>query len=438
MRLTLIAALLCFAAVTPPNAAAQVQTQASPATSVIAEVHADGSRRYSETQIAAAAGLKPGDNVTRDDIQAAADRLTNLGVFSRVNYRFSSLGAKIKVEFQMEDASQVPVSFDNFPWLADSELAAAIRQSAPLFDGYAPTSGAELDLMTSGITTLLKSRGLPDTVEHHLVAHPSRDGMLMQFSIDGPEITVDSIDFGDALARNSEQLRDRQQDLLHKPYSRFTLEVFENEQIRPLYISAGYLQVRFDEPALKIASAGAPATSPAKISVTLRIDPGLSYHLGAIDWSGVTAIPADTLASLMVQKPGDLADGMRLTAAWQRVATEYGHRGYLDVKMDHVPDYSDAKATVSYHVAVNEGPQYHMGALVLTGLSLDAERQVRAVWRLAPGAVFDGTYFHTMLAKLEKPSPEIFGQLPVHYAELGYFLRVDSDKHTADVLLDFK
>ena len=48
----------------------------------------------------------------------------------------------------------------------------------------------------------------------------------------------DSLDFGDAMARNSEQLRDRQQDLLHKPFSRIDLDVFENEQVRPIYLSS--------------------------------------------------------------------------------------------------------------------------------------------------------------------------------------------------------
>jgi outer membrane protein assembly factor BamA len=139
-----------------------------------------------------------------------------------------------------------------------------------------------------------------------------------------------------------------------------------------------------------------------------------------------------------VMKPGDLVDGMRLAAAWQRVAAEYAHRGYLDVKLEHAPVFDDAKGTVSYHVMVNEGPQYHMGELVLTGLSLEADHQVRAVWRLARGAVFDGAYFETMLNKLAAPSPDVFGSLPVHYTTMGHFLRVNSENHTADVLLDFK
>ena len=33
---------------------------------------------------------------------------------------------------------------------------------------------------------------------------------------------------------------------------------------------------------------------------------------------------------------------------------------------------------------------------------------------------------------------DIFGEMPIHYTEFGHWLRPDTDKHTVDVLLDFK
>ncbi len=421
------------------SAGSRAQAPAPPAnaagSAVIAEVHASGSTRYTDDQVAAAAGLKPGDKVTREQIQAGADQLSNLGIFSLVNYRFTTAANKIIITFELKDATVVPVSFDNFPWLTDDELTAAIRQTVPLFDGQVPTDGAELDQISAAITNLLKSRGLPTMVEHRLVAHPTRDGMLMQFSVDGPDILVDSVDFGEATARNSEKLRDRQQDLLHKPYSRLTLDVFENEQIRPLYVSSGHLRVHFGEPSVRITTASPKAAS--KAFITLPIDPGPVYTLAVVDWQGANGLASETLVNLLVLKQGEIADGMRLEAAWQRIEAEYAHRGYLDAKIDPLPEFDESNARVSYHVHVNEGTQYHMGEMVLTGLSLDADKHLQYVWKIPKGAVFDGTYYNEMLTKLAKPSADIFGQQPVHYTELGHFLRTNPD-HTVDVLLDFK
>jgi len=429
----IFAALIAvFAAAFAPSAAAQAQPSA-----VIAEIHVSGSTLHPEAAIAAASGLKPGDNVTRDQIQGGADRLTALGVFTIVNYKFSSVGAKIRIDFDVKDAPEVPVSFDNFPWLTDDQLTDAIRQAAPLFDGQAPTDGGELDQIASAISGLLKAHNLPGSVERRLIAHPTRDNaMLMQFRFTGPPVTMESIDFGGDLARKSPQLEDRQADLLHKPFSRFDLEVFENEQIRPLYLSLGYLRVQFAEPDVRLLDATASQPG-SKVSVTLHINAGPAYRLGVVDWKNMTVLPGETLVNLMVLKAGDIADGMRLTAAWQRVTDEYARRGYLDAKLDPLPEFDDAANKVNYHVNVTEGPQYHMGQLVITGLALDAENALRYAWKVQRGAIFDGAFYSAMLAKLTTPKPEIFGGLPVHYTTFGHDLRVNPDR-TADVLFDFK
>ena len=123
---------------------------------------------------------------------------------------------------------------------------------------------------------------------------------------------------------------------------------------------------------------------------------------------------------------------------WQRVEQEFRHRGYLDVKIDPQAQFNDAAATVSYRVAITQGPQYRMRNLILTGLSPEAADAVRLRWELRSGQIADGVYIDEMLAKLEQPSREIFGNRPVHYAELGSWLRTDPESQTIDVLLDFQ
>jgi hypothetical protein len=76
--------------------------------------------------------------------------------------------------------------------------------------------------------------------------------------------------------------------------------------------------------------------------------------------------------------------------------------------------------------------------MVLTGLSLAAESRIHQMWTVAPGAIFDKTVFEKFLTQLQSHPAEIFGELPVHYETVGHWLRPDPDKHTVDVLLDFK
>jgi outer membrane protein assembly factor BamA len=404
---------------------------------VVAEVHAAGSHRYSDAQIAATAGLKPGDPVDNNTLQAIAEELAELGVFSRVNFRFTAKNNRAIVNFELQDAPVVPVLFENFPWFTDQELSDDIRRAVPLFDGGAPQGGSLLDQITAALSAKLASRGIKANVKHNLVAEPSDDAMIMEFRQDGADFTIASVSFGDSAVQNSEKLHDRLSDLVGKKFSRFAIELFENEQVRPIYLSAGRLRVRFGAPVVNFNGEAGQQVGTT-VDLQIPIDSGPVSHISGITWTGNVAIEEAALAKLVTPKPGDLADGMRLAAGWQQVELEYGHRGYLDAKVAPVPQFNDVNGTVAYSVRITEGPQYRMGELVITGLSVDAERRLRNAWRLTPGQVFDKTFLDSTLAKLEKPTVAIFGEMPVHYAKMGHLLRTDSQNHVIDVLIDFQ
>jgi len=420
-------------------AACDLAAQTAPDSFVVAEVHSSGSHRYSDAQIAATVGLRPGDPGDQEKLQAIADGLVHLGVFSRVNFRFTVKNRRATVDFELEDADAVPVMFENFPWFTDEELADEIRQGVPLFDGSAPRDGTLLNEITSVLAAKLASRGIKANVDHMLVAEPSSDQMIMQFRQDGPSFTISSLTFGDALAQNSEKLKDRVSDLVGKSFSRFAIDLFENEQLRPIYLATGQIGVKFGPPTIHFAAGSdTDPQNSSTVDVQIPIMPGLVYHLSGIVWTGNSALDAAALSKLLAVKPGDLANGMQLAGDWEQVELEYQHHGYLDVKVAPTAQFDDAKATVAYNVKIAEGPQYRMGELVITGLSLDAERIVRNSWQLKGGQVFDNTYLEEMLSKLEKPTVAIFGDKPVHYEKMGHFLRTNPASHVTDVLLDFQ
>ena len=420
-------------------AACLLGAQTAPSSFVVAEVHSSGSHRYSDEQIAATVGLKLGDPVDQEKLQAIADGLVHLGVFSSVNFRFTVTSRRATVNFELQDADAVPVMFENFPWFSDEELADEIRRAVPLFDGSAPRDGTLLDEITAALSAKLASRGIKARVEHMLVAEPSSEDMIMQFRQDGPKFTIASLTFGDALAQNSEKLKDRVSDLLGKTFSRFAIELFENEQLRPIYLATGQIGVKFGAPSINFG--GSPDSNPQATSVVdvqIPITPGPVYHLSGITWTGNSALDAAELSKLLAVKPGDLANGMQLAGDWEQAELEYEHRGYLDVKVTPAAQFDDANGMVAYNVNIAEGAQYRMGELVITGLSVDAERIVRNSWRLKPGQVFDKTYLEEMLSKLEKPTVAIFGEKPVHYEKMGHFLHTNPANYVTDVLLDFQ
>src|ERR1700733_8831413 len=99
----------------------------------LASITASGSHRYKSPEIAKATGLQSGKTITRDELQLVADRLARLGIFTNVPYKLTGGPGGLAVDFEVNDAPTIPVTFDNFPKFSDDELGAAIKNAVVLF-----------------------------------------------------------------------------------------------------------------------------------------------------------------------------------------------------------------------------------------------------------------------------------------------------------------
>src|SRR6202046_850860 len=345
----------------------------------LASVVFSGSSRVKSDDIAAAVGLHAGADVTRDDLQKAADTLSQLGSFATVKYRYNSDSAGVHAEYQTTDAPELPVIFDNFPWFTDEELGAALKNGVHLFDGKVPAGGAILDSMSTALDQLLSSRVLRGSVSHALANDPATGQQVQQFQVDGSDAVVSNVEFTDSVAKNSRGVQERLADLVGKPYSRSAIWLFEFEQVRPIYLANGFLQVDFGQPSVRVTNRPNDPSS-SQVGVSISIQPGPSFKWNGVTFNGDMAISAFEFDNLVQLRRGDPADGTKIDATWQAVRDAYARKGYLDVKVEPIPHFDTASKQVSYMVAITAGPQYHMGQLVLSGLSIEGERRVRGAW----------------------------------------------------------
>jgi outer membrane protein assembly factor BamA len=88
-----------------------------------------------------------------------------------------------------------------------------------------------------------------------------------------------------------------------------------------------------------------------------------------------------------------------------------------------------------YNVTVTEGPQYRMGNLVLSGLSVDGEKRIRAAWGIPANAIFNEKSYEDFL---DEGIKKAFAGTPVHYEKIGRFLQENPGTNKVDVLLDFQ
>lgn len=400
-------------------------------------IRAEGEKHLAEEQVVALTQLQVGAQVARGDLQAAADRLVQSGLFANVNYNFRTEGGGVVVTYTVADNPLFPVYFDNIPWFADSELADSIRKKVPFYDGSLPAAGAVVDEATAAIGELLASHNLQVNLQHQVLGNPAGEGQVQEFRIEGASLHIAKIEFSDPALLENKAVRIHLSELQGKEFSRATIDLFLSEDVRPIYWQQGLLRVKLGPAQIRLS--GNPNQKlPDEIPVFVPVAPGPVYHWQGALWSGNALLSTITLDGMLGLKTGDVANGMQIEAAWDHIREQYGRMGHLDVKVDPVAKYDDSTHTVSYAVAVQEGPSYKLGKLILTGLSPNAEKRLHDAFPIAAGDVFDKGKYEELLTKLETHKERVFGELPLHYETVGHWLQTNAATGTVDVLLDFK
>src|SRR5204862_1584808 len=295
-------------------------------TAPLREVHAEGEKLLTEAQIIAITGLVAGAQIGRNDLQTAANRLVQTGLFAKVSFNFQSKVTGILVTYHVEESPRIPVYFDNIPWFTDSALGNAIRSKLPFFDGTLPEAGAAVDQAVEAVKELLTSRGVQGSLEHTVIANPNGEGDVQEFHVEGTALQIAKLEFSDPALLNSKAVQQHLSEVIGKPYSRLTIDLFLSEAIRPIYLQQGYLRVKLGPPEVQLT--GDPNQKlPSQIPICVPVAPGDVYRWKEVHWSGNTLVSELTLIGLLGLKPGDIADGMRSEAGWDRAREEYAHRG---------------------------------------------------------------------------------------------------------------
>src|SRR6266403_3271250 len=279
------------------------------------EVHVDGEKILTEAQVMAITGLTPGVQIGKNDLQSAADKLVQSGLFAKVSYNYQTKVAGVFVTYHVEESPRIPVYFDNIPWFTDSALGDAIRARLPFFDGTLPEAGAAVDQAVDAVKELLSSRGVQGSLEHTVVANPNGEGNVQEFHVDGAALQIAKLEFSDPALLNSKAVQQHLSEIIGKPYSRLTIDLFLSEAIRPIYLQQGYLRLKLGPPEVRRAGDSGQKL-PSQLPVYVPVTPGDVYRWKEARWSGNTLVSEFTLSGLIGLKRGDIADGMEVEAGW--------------------------------------------------------------------------------------------------------------------------
>jgi outer membrane protein assembly factor BamA len=402
----------------------------SPLSLRLTRITFSGLRLYTQEMAVDAGGLRIGQTVKLADLDEALARLMASGLFKTAHYRYTYTDTRAEVVFDVEEEKwNTPVVFDNFVWFSDDEIGEMIRKKFPFFRGPAPDSTGVLETIRGVLQQLLAERSLPGPVEYISQVDMFGRNKITIFTAKS-DLPVCEIRFPGADQVRQAELTKTAGHFIGGQYSRSALDYFAGTALISLYAKYGYLKASFDS---SIAHPSSNDTCKNGVIVNLPTKEGPQYRWEGAIWVGNRVLSAEQLTGLLGMKAGEVANLEKMSEGQKTIGSGYRKQGYLTALISPKAEFHDDTRLVTYRFSVDEGPQYHMGKVIIKGLSESEAAKIKTRWKLAEGALFDDDYVNGFVTKNLGPR-----DLGFIITKCKISLKLDRQKALADVVLDIQ
>ena len=413
----------------PAKKAAAQKEDVAPSRWPVETLTVEGNRKYTREQVLAVAGLKVGQLAGKAEFEAARDRLTASGAFETVGYKFApgTNGQGYVASFQVTEVDLAyPVRFEGLG-VPDLEIEAMLRAKDSLYlPANLPATKPVMDRYTAWIQEFLASKGLTEKIagkvtqlageQFAIVFRPARNlPAVAQVTFQGNQVLPQGV------------LREAiHYPAVGTPYTEKGFRELLDIAVRPVYEQRGRVRVSFPEVRAE------PVSDVEGVHVFVKIDEGQSYALGSVTIAGPSPVEPGGLIKAGDFKTGDVANFDRVNEGLEKIRLAVRRAGYLDAKVTSERLIDDANKAVDVAVHIESGAEYKMGKLTIVGLDLNGEAEITRIWTLKEGKTLNPEYPDHFLKRIKEEG--LFDDLGETKADV----KVDAQKHTADVTLTFK
>jgi outer membrane protein assembly factor BamA len=357
-----------------------------------------GAPQFSQQELLAAAGLKPGTRLNTSEVKAHARLLFETGMFKDVKFTSD----RKTVQFTLTPSTQLfPMHLDNVPLTPGKELDSRLHERFPLYHGLLPASGSMVEGFCRTFEEMLAAKGAKATVKADLTSGLGPQKLTaMNFTVVTPAVHIGRSQLSGvspAMQARASQLASQQSGVSFDTQSsaKGLQRVFED-----LYHDLGYAAVQ-----VGVVQLDTLADSGQSIDVPFAVDikEGGIYKLGKIELPADALVTRAEIEKTVSKKPA--SSGRPLDLFVLAVCDAYTAHGYLDCSTVLHPSFDESAHIVNYSVQINPGPQYKFASVKFEGAPDAMAAKLKLLWKMAPGDVFNESYltnFETLAKKRDR------------------------------------
>jgi outer membrane protein insertion porin family len=353
---------------------------------------------YPEADLDALVGLKPGDKMSKAELQAAAQRLVNTGYFDDVEATVDGPLSGVEARFKLapiDAAKLIPATYRNLVWLSPEQIA-AFQKSVPLLALGLPEAGTQQAEVEAALKKFLAASGVEATVSHELV-EPSTGHVrqVVEYRVDQPYVQVGKVTLSGVSAEFAAAMNAAVAKAKGSDYNEGDAGFSTAEQVLMPLLDAGYLDARLEN-VQRSVMAGATAQR-ASVEMSGSVNAGEPYRISAVSFAGTDIESKEAFAKTARIRVGGLASRRDVMASLKPAIAAYHSHGYMDAVVDAVPTKDAATHQVAYAISVVPGGQYRLRKITINGLPPSMKADFDYAFNLHPGDLYDEDYVGTFL-----------------------------------------
>ncbi len=198
------------------------------------------------------------------------------------------------------------------------------------------------------------------------------------------------------------------------------------ERVKAGWRDRGYFKVRASGEEATLSS----SPTSRRIALSFHVDEGLQYRLREITFKNNKVIrDLAALRGLFPINDGDIFSREKVATGLDNLRKAYGDMGYINFVS--VPDakLDDDNRLASLDIDVDEGKQFHMGAVNILGLDESTRKELLDTFPMKRGQIYDNKLFESFLVNHASMFPE---------GGHGYSLKQNAKAGTVTASFDFR
>jgi outer membrane protein assembly factor BamA len=381
------------------------QKKASPAQRKVPapSIRFQGAPQYTQEELLAAAGLKPGVRLSASEIKAHAKQLNDTGLFTVVRFSSDSKG----LLFSLTPTDQLfPMHLDNLPLESGEgpgkELDAKIHARFPLYHSLLPASGSMIEGIRQMFEEILAAEGIKATVKAVLTNDLGPQKITaINFTVTSPAVRIGPIELSGVSPAMQARANTVVAGQTGNAFDTENTAIGLQHAFEELYQDQGYAAVEVAvTQAGPLIISGQSSDQAVAIPFAIAIKEGGVYKLGSITYPADALVPRAEVEKILSKYQA--GSGRPLDLFLLAVRDAYHARGYLDCSVVSHAAFNEATHIVNYRLEIVAGLSYQMGTVHFDGAPDAMAAKLSRLWKMAPGQPFDESYVSTFATRAQK------------------------------------